>query len=246
MKSRNYIAYNLQNIPFYDRILKVKVGLIMKNFVVAIDGPAGSGKSSISKMICGRLPFTHIDTGAMYRAVTLEALRRNIDVEDENQYSFVDEIEVVYKDGKVFLNNTDVSGLIRTADVTNNASAVARVKRVREKMVEFQRGCRNYGNILMDGRDIGTVVFPDADLKIFLTATPEERALRRYKENKEAGMDVTYETILEEIKVRDFKDSTRKISPLKQADDAFLIDSTFMSMDEVTNTIIEKINERLK
>ncbi|MCR5232247.1 MAG: (d)CMP kinase [Acholeplasmatales bacterium] len=218
----------------------------MKNFVVAIDGPAGSGKSSISKMICERLPFTHIDTGAMYRAVTLEALRRKIDVEDETQYSFVNDIEVVYKDGKVYLNGDDVSGLIRTTEVTNNASAVARVKIVREKMVDFQRGCRNYGNILMDGRDIGTVVFPDANLKIFLTATPEERALRRYKENKAAGMDVNYDTLLEEIKIRDFKDSTRKIAPLKQAEDAILIDTTNMTMDEVTNTIIEKINERLK
>lgn len=218
----------------------------MKNFVVAIDGPAGSGKSSISKMICERLPFTHIDTGAMYRAVTLEALRRKIDVEDETQYSFVNDIEVVYKDGKVYLNGEDVSGLIRTTEVTNNASAVARVKIVREKMVDFQRGCRNYGNILMDGRDIGTVVFPDANLKIFLTATPEERALRRYKENKAAGMDVNYDTLLEEIKIRDFKDSTRKIAPLKQAEDAILIDTTKMTMDEVTNTIIEKINERLK
>ena len=218
----------------------------MKNFVVAIDGPAGSGKSSISKMICEKLPFTHIDTGAMYRAVTLEALRRKIDVEDENQYSFVNEIEVVYKDGKVYLNKEDVSGLIRTAEVTNNASAVARVKIVREKMVDFQRGCRNYGNILMDGRDIGTVVFPDANLKIFLTATPEERAMRRYKENKAAGMDVNYDTLLEEIKVRDFKDSTRKIAPLKQAEDAVLIDTTKMTMDEVANAIILKINERLK
>ncbi len=217
----------------------------MKNFVVAIDGPAGSGKSSISKMICERLPFTHIDTGAMYRAVTLEALRRKINVEDENEYSFIHEIEVVYKDGKVYLNGEDVSGLIRTAEVTNNASAVARVKQVREKMVDFQRGCRNYGNILMDGRDIGTVVFPDADLKIFLTATPEERALRRYKENKAAGMDVNYDTILEEIKVRDFKDSTRKIAPLKQAEDAILIDTTKMTMDEVSKTIIDAINERM-
>ena len=112
-------------------------------------------------------------------------------------------------------------------------------------MVDFQRGCRNYGNILMDGRDIGTVVFPDADLKIFLTATPEERALRRYKENKAAGMDVNYDTILEEIKVRDFKDSTRKIAPLKQAEDAILIDTTKMTMDEVSKTIIDAINERM-
>ena len=207
----------------------------MKNFVVAIDGPAGSGKSSISKLVCSKLGFTHIDTGAMYRAVTLEALKRKIDVENENEYSFIDEIDVVYKDGKVFLNGEDVSGFIRTSEVTNNASAVSRVKAVRDKMVDFQRGCRNYGNILMDGRDIGTVVFPDADLKVFLTATPEERAKRRCKENVALGVESDYNTILEEIKARDYKDSNRAIAPLKKACDAILVDTTNMTIDEVVS-----------
>ncbi|RIA78066.1 cytidylate kinase [Anaeroplasma bactoclasticum] len=217
----------------------------MKNFVVAIDGPAGSGKSSISKLVCEKLGFTHIDTGAMYRAVTLEALKRKIDVENENEYSFIDEIDVVYKDGKVFLNGEDVSGFIRTSEVTNNASAVSRVKAVRDKMVDFQRGCRNYGNILMDGRDIGTVVFPDADLKVFLTATPEERAKRRCLENKTLGVESDFNTILEEIKARDYKDSHRAIAPLKQADDAILVDTTNMSIDEVCQEILRLIDERL-
>ena len=217
----------------------------MKNFVVAIDGPAGSGKSSISKLVCAKLGFTHIDTGAMYRAVTLEALKRKIDVENENEYSFIDEIDVVYKNGKVYLNGEDVSGFIRTSEVMNNASAVSRVKAVRDKMVEFQRGCRNHGNILMDGRDIGTVVFPDADLKVFLTATPEERAKSRCLENKTLGVESDFNTILEEIKARDYKDSHRAIAPLKKADDAILVDTTNMSIEEVCQEILRLINERL-
>lgn len=217
----------------------------MKNFVVAIDGPAGSGKSSISNLICEKIGFTHIDTGAMYRAVTLEALKRKIDVENENEYSFIDEISVIYKDGKVFLNGEDVSGFIRTQEVTNNASAVSRMKAVRDKMVHFQRECRNHGNILMDGRDIGTVVFPDADVKIFLTATPEVRAKRRCLENKELGIESDYDTVLEEIKARDYKDSHRAIAPLRKADDAILVDSTNMTMEEVTQEILKLINERL-
>ena len=217
----------------------------MKNFVVAIDGPAGSGKSSISKLVCKELGFTHIDTGAMYRAVTLEALRRKIDVDDVNQYGFIDEIDVVYANGKIYLNGEDVSGLIRTSEVTNNASAVSRVKAVRDKMVIFQRGCANYGNILMDGRDIGTVVFPDANLKVFLTATPEERARRRCEENKTLGVESNYDVILEEIKARDYKDSHREIAPLKKADDAVFVDTTNMSIDEVCKEIIRLINERL-
>lgn len=217
----------------------------MKNFVVAIDGPAGSGKSSISKLVSKQLGFTHIDTGAMYRAVTLEALRRKINVDDESEYGFIDEIDVVYKDGKIYLNGEDVSGLIRTSEITNNASAVSKVKAVRDKMVIFQRGCANYGNVLMDGRDIGTVVFPDADLKVFLTATPEERARRRCKENETLGVESNYDIILKEIIARDYKDSHRAIAPLKQADDAILVDTTKMSIEEVCKEIIRLINERL-
>lgn len=217
----------------------------MKNFVVAIDGPAGSGKSSISKLVCKELGFTHIDTGAMYRAVTLEALKRKIDVDNPDEYSFVNDISVVYKDGRIYLNGEDVSNYIRTSEVTNNASAVARVKAVRDKMVDFQRGCADYGNILMDGRDIGTVVFPDADLKIFLTATPEERARRRCEENKTLGVESNFDIILEEIKARDYKDSHREIAPLKKADDAIYVDTTKMSIQEVCNEIMKLINERL-
>lgn len=217
----------------------------MRNFVVAIDGPAGSGKSSISKIVAKKLGFTHLDTGAMYRAVTLEALRRGIDLENEDEYDFLDEISIIYKDDKIYLNGTDVSKEIRTEDVTNNVSTPSKLKRVRDKMVFFQRKSCEYGKVLMDGRDIGTVVMPNADLKIFLTASAEERAKRRCLENSLVGIESDYETILREIKERDFKDSTREIAPLKKASDAIEIDTTSLTIDEVVNKIINLIDGRL-
>lgn len=216
----------------------------MENFIVAIDGPAGSGKSSISKLVANKRGFTHLDTGAMYRAVTLEALNRGIDLANEAAYDFLDNISVVYKNGFIYLNGKDVSKEIRTELVTNNVSTTSKLKAVRDVMVKFQRESAKEGKILVDGRDIGTVVFPNADLKIFLTATAEERALRRCKENEKLGIESNYEIILEEIKERDFKDSNREISPLKKASDAILIDTTNMNIEEVSNTIIKLIDER--
>lgn len=154
----------------------------MENFQVAIDGPAGSGKSSISELVATKLGFVHVDTGAMYRAVTLEALRRKIDLNNEAEYSFVDSIEIVYINDKTFLNHEDVSEEIRSLEVTRNVSLVSSYKAVRDKMVQFQRLSAKNGYVLMDGRDIGTTVLPNADVKIFLTASPEERAKRRLKE----------------------------------------------------------------
>lgn len=217
----------------------------MKNFVVAIDGPAGSGKSSISKIVAKKMGFTHLDTGAMYRAVTLYALNKKIDLSNENEYSFLNDITVINKEGKTYLNGEDVTALIRTEEVTNNVSTPSKLKVVRDKMVEFQRDSAKEGYILMDGRDIGTVVLPNANLKIFLTASAEQRALRRCKENKELGIESNYDVILSEIIERDYKDSHREIAPLKKADDAILIDTTNMSIDDVCNTIIKLINERL-
>jgi cytidylate kinase len=140
----------------------------MENFVVAIDGPAGSGKSSISKAVAKSLGFVHIDTGAMYRAVTLEAINRGIDLANENEYDFLNEISVIYKDNIIYLNGVDVSKEIRKKDITNNVSTPSKIKAVRDKMVEFQRESAKLGKVLMDGRDIGTVVLPDANLKVFL------------------------------------------------------------------------------
>lgn len=217
----------------------------MKNFIVAIDGPAGSGKSSISKAVAKALDFVHIDTGAMYRAVTLEAINRGIDLTNEEEYKFLDDISVIYKNNVIYLNGVDVSKEIRKKDITNNVSTPSKIKAVRDKMVFFQRESAKYGRVLMDGRDIGTVVLPDANLKIFLTASPEVRAQRRAKEIIDAGGTVDFNVILEEIKIRDFKDSNREIAPLKQADDAILLDTSNMTFDEVIREIIKLINMRL-
>ena len=218
----------------------------MKNFQVAIDGPAGSGKSSICEIVANKIGFTHIDTGAMYRAVTLEAMRRNIDLGDESQYNFIDTIDLIYTEDKTILEGEDVSKEIRSIPVTRNVSLVSSLKRVRDKMVHFQRESAKHGLVLMDGRDIGTVVLPSADVKIFLTASPEERAKRRLRELNEKGISSDYETVLEDIKVRDYKDSHRAIAPLMMASDAIEVDTTNMSIDEVCDRIIQIINERIK
>ena len=215
----------------------------MKDFIVAIDGPAGSGKSSISNIVAEKLGFTHVDTGAFFRAVTLEALRRNINLENEDEYSFLDEINVIYKNGKTFINDEDVSNLIRTGEINRNVSTPAKLKRVRDRVIDFER-LSSKGKIIMDGRDIGTVVLPNANLKIFLTASNEERARRRFEQNKQMGIESDYDTILKEIIERDKKDSERAIAPLKQASDAIPIDTTKLSIDEVSNLIISLINER--
>lgn len=218
----------------------------MINFQVAIDGPAGSGKSSISSLISKRLGFTHLDTGAMYRAVCLEALNRKINLDDETQYEFVNAIKVEYINSKTFLNGVDVSKEIRTQIVSDNVSTVSKYSIVRNKMVEFQRESAKHGLVLMDGRDIGSVVLPNAHLKIYLTASAEVRALRRFNELKEKGMlDSTFEEILKSINERDYKDSTRENSPLKKAEDAILLDTSNLTIDEVANKIIMLIEKRI-
>jgi cytidylate kinase len=221
-------------------------GEIMTNFVVALDGPAGSGKSSISKLVADKFGFTHIDTGAMYRAVTLEALRRKININNEDEYGFLNETQVIYLKDKVYLNDVDVTNEIRKPNVTNAVSTCCKFKTVREYLVKFQRDSAANGQVIMDGRDIGTVVLPNANLKIFLTASPEVRAKRRYDEIMAKGGQVEYDVILEEIKVRDYKDSTREISPLKQAQDAILIDTSYLTIDEVVEKISKLIIERLE
>ena len=218
----------------------------MTNFVVALDGPAGSGKSSISKLVADKFGFTHIDTGAMYRAVTLEALRRKININDENEYGFLENTKVIYLKDKVYLNGEDVTSEIRKPTVTNAVSTCCKFQSVRECLVKYQRDSAATGQVIMDGRDIGTVVLPDADLKIFLTASPEVRAKRRHDEILAKGGDVEYNVILEEIKIRDYKDSTREISPLKQAQDAILIDTSHLTIDEVVEKISKLIIERLE
>jgi cytidylate kinase len=212
------------------------------NFTVAIDGPAGSGKSTIAKIVCKELGFTHIDTGAMYRAVGLFALNKGVDIYDEEKInSILDDIEIKYVDGKIYLNGSDVSGLIRTPEVSNAASRVSSYKLVREKLVYLQQKASENGKYILDGRDIGYKVLPNANLKVFLTASIDCRAERRFKELPNANL----EEIKEQIRIRDHNDSTRKESPLKMADDAILVDTTEMTIEQVSNKIIALIKERM-
>ncbi len=212
------------------------------NFTVAIDGPAGSGKSTIAKIVCKELGFTHIDTGAMYRAVGLFALNKGVDIYNEEKINAIlDDIEIKYVDGKIYLNGKDVSGMIRTPEVSNAASRVSSYKLVREKLVYLQQKASENGMYILDGRDIGYKVLPNANLKVFLTASIDCRAERRFKELPNANL----EEIKEQIKIRDYNDSTRKESPLKQADDAILVDTTEMTIEQVSEKIISLIKERM-
>lgn len=213
-------------------------------FKIAIDGPAGSGKSTISKIVAGKLNFQYIDTGAMYRAITYKAMKLGLNLEDEKSYDFLSNTNLEVDGAKVFIDGEDVSEEIRTVEVTTNVSTPSKIGIVRSWLVDFQRKISESKNVVMDGRDIGTVVLPNADLKIYLDATPECRAKRRMLERSLKGVNISFEETLEEIKIRDFKDSTREISPLKKADDAVFVDSSNMSIEEVVETIINLVNER--
>lgn len=216
----------------------------MKKLVVAIDGPAGAGKSTVAQMVAKKLGFTYIDTGAMYRSVAWKTLQQGKPVTDELIIEVVNDIDVKlnYSDGKtvVLADGKDVSALIRTPEVTAIVSQVAALGPVRSKMVELQREMADVGSVIMDGRDIATNVLPNADVKIFLTASIEERAMRRYKEMKQKGFDVDLEKLKDEIAARDKADSEREISPLVQAEDAELLDTSNMSIDEVVEAILER------
>lgn len=213
------------------------------SYNIAIDGPAGAGKSTIAKKVAKELGFIYVDTGAMYRAIALYLLRNQIDAEDEDGISkAVEQIEVKIsyenKEQQVFLNGENVSGLIRTEEVGKMASAGAKNKMVRQKLLELQRNLAQEENVIMDGRDIGTHVLPGADVKIYLTASSKERANRRYKELQEKGIDCKLSEIEADIIARDEQDMNREIAPLKQAEDAVLVDSSNMSIDEVVDKII--------
>ncbi len=216
----------------------------MDKFVVAIDGPAGSGKSSISEIVSKKLGFTRINTGAMYRAIAVIAMRKGINLENENEYDFLDDISVIYDNGLTKVNG-DVISDEELKGASLAASKCSKLKRVRDKMLIFQRNSA-IGKVLMDGRDIGTVVFPDADLKIYLDASAEERAKRRYLEIKGTVNELPYDTILKEINERDYQDTHREIAPLKKAKDAVLIDTTSMTIDMVVDKIVGLINEKMR
>lgn len=213
----------------------------MAGFKVAIDGPAGSGKSSISKNIAHKLGMTHIDTGAMYRAVTLLAIENQIDMNDESQYHFLEDVHITYKDDHIYIGDRIVEKEIRSKAVTDHVSLVSSFPYVRKKLVEIQQKLGETNNIIMDGRDIGTVVLPDADLKIFLVADVRERAKRRQQDKQNQGYEVDIEKLIDEITRRDQLDSQRKISPLKKAEDAIVVDSTHMTLQQTVKKIIELI-----
>lgn len=215
----------------------------MHPFHIAIDGPAGSGKSSISKELAKQVGFIHLDTGAMYRTVTLLALEKNITLDDPKAYEFLETSQFSYDHEKMFVNQRDVTEKIRSKEVTENVSLVSSLKNVREVMVKRQQEIASQQNCIVDGRDIGSVVLPNADLKIFLTAAVEERAKRRIAELHE---DVPLEDMIEEIKIRDHKDSTREMSPLTKASDAIVIDTTYLTRQEVIEAIVVEMNKEEK
>ncbi|MBE7053895.1 MAG: (d)CMP kinase [Ruminococcaceae bacterium] len=222
----------------------------MEKINVAIDGPAGAGKSSISKEVAKKLGYIYVDTGAMYRAVGLKFLDKSIEENDAEFIKSLNEttVDIKYTDGvqHIFLDGEDVSALIRTQKVSQMASDVSKIGLVREKLLSLQKNLAKNNDCIMDGRDIGTTILPDAKVKIFLTASAEERAKRRCKDLENSGQSADYETVLNEIIIRDKNDSERKISPLKMADDAILVDTSHISYEESVNTIyniiIDKIN----
>jgi len=218
---------------------------------IAIDGPASAGKSTIAKKVAEVLGYIYLDTGAMYRTLTYAALTNHLDLGDEDSLSsLLKKTDITFSAGKekqhVYLNEEDVTDIIRSEDVTQNVSLVSSYAKVREEMVTRQKEIAKSGGVVMDGRDIGTVVLPQAEVKIFMTATAEERALRRYKENVAKGINTPLEELTEDMRRRDHLDSTREISPLKRAQDAIKLDSTQLTIDEVVQEILTVVEKKFK
>ncbi|OLA69333.1 (d)CMP kinase [Porcipelethomonas sp.] len=213
---------------------------------IAVDGPAGAGKSSIARAVAEEIGYIYVDTGALYRSIALYSIENKLD--NESLVNSLDKInirlEFIDKCQHVFLNDNDVSDKIRTPEVSMGASKVSVIPEVREFLFGLQKKIAAENNIIMDGRDIGTVVLPDADLKVFLTASAEERANRRFKEMTDSS--ITYEQVLEDIKQRDYNDMHRDIAPLKQAEDAVLLDTTGMTIEEVKQKLKALIDETEK
>lgn len=221
------------------------------SLAIALDGPAGAGKSTIARRAAKELNFIYVDTGALYRAIGLAASRSGIEpAESEDVSSLLANITVELKfndkgEQIVLLNGEDVSGLIRTPEASMMASKISAVPFVREFLLDLQRDIAYKNNVIMDGRDIGTVVLPGADVKIFLTASPDARASRRYKELCDKGMDVKYEDILNDVITRDYNDSHRDVSPLKPAEGCITVDTTELDFEQSVNKIISVIKERI-
>jgi CMP/dCMP kinase len=219
-----------------------------KGLIIAIDGPSGAGKSTTARRLAERLGYVYIDTGAMYRAVGWKAVQEKIDPADEEKLADLcrrTEVTISRRDGepKICVDGRDVSGEIRTPEMGMMASAVSRSASVRARLLTLQRNLGKSGGVVMDGRDIGTVVFPDADVKFFLEASVDERGLRRYRELREKGADVDLERITREIADRDRQDSGRSLAPLRRADDALLIDSTALDINAVLELMLSEIGK---
>lgn len=224
--------------------------------IVAIDGPAGAGKSTLARKLAEKLGFTLVDTGALYRSVAYAAKHAGIDFSDENGITaialgLVRQRELVLGRGtagqvKVWLRGNDISEAIRTAEVSLGASAVSAIPGVRAALLDWQRQAGENGGVVLEGRDIGTVVFPDAEVKFFLTATPEVRAKRRFTELRQKGHDVSYEETLADVMLRDRKDSERAVAPLRKADDAIVIDSSGREIDEVLDEMVGHVERAMK
>ena len=219
------------------------------SFNVAIDGPAGAGKSTIARAVAKKKGFIYVDTGAMYRSMALYFIRHDIAAQDEEKIAAACpdiDVSIVYQDGEqqVILNGENVNGLIRTEQVSMMTSDTSKYPVVREKLLSLQRGLAEKENVIMDGRDIGTCVLPNADVKIYLTASAAERARRRYKEQTERGVDCDIKEIERDIIARDEQDMNREVAPLRQAEDAVLVDSSDMTIDQVVDEIIRIYQEK--
>lgn len=202
--------------------------------IVAIDGPAGSGKGTVAKILSKECNLTYIDTGAMYRAIAYAALQNNIDIKEEDKIvELANNSKIEFIDGKTYLNGIDISKEIRTMEVTRIVSPISSIVKLREILVDMQRKMAGNNNVIMEGRDITTVVFPNATYKFYLDATLEERAIRRYKENTQKGMDVSLEEIKENISKRDYNDMHKEVGALTRTEDSIYIDSTNLTIDEV-------------
>ena len=215
--------------------------------VIAIDGPAGSGKGTVTELLAKELNFTKIDTGAMYRAITWEVIQKKVSLEDiEKIKEILCNSKIEFQKERVFLNQREITNEIRTKEVSNLVSQVSHIVEVRNAMVKLQRKMGENRDIIMEGRDIGTNVFPHAEVKIYLDASPEERARRRYEQNLEKGISTTYEEVLENVKFRDHNDKTSNVGPLKIAEDAVIVDSTDLTIEEVVETIKKIVEKKEK
>lgn len=214
----------------------------MSRLSVAIDGPAGVGKSTIAKIIADKLDLMYINTGAMYRAVTLKAIEADIDYKNVDKLlELINSMDIHFENDELFLNGENINEKITMPEISKRVSEYASVREVRVKLVELMRTMSNKYNVIMDGRDIGTVVLKDAPYKFFLVASAKERANRRYKELVQKGLEVDYNEILEDIIKRDEYDSTREVDPLRKADDAIEVDTTYLNIEEVASEILKNI-----